>query len=70
MDNHEKQTHAYTPGLRVTAYTTLRKERRLPLAGEVRVTQGQSVKAEEVVAAAELPGNVTSVNVDGIGSLW
>ncbi len=63
MEKQSPQTHAYTPGLRVTAHTVLRKERRLPLAGEVRVTAGQSVRAEEIVAAAALPGNVISVNV-------
>jgi hypothetical protein len=63
MANPEKQTHAYTPGLRVTDHTVLRKERRLPLAGKVHVTVGQEVRAEDVVASAELPGDVTSVNV-------
>ncbi len=63
MANSEKQTHAYTPGLRVTGHTVLRKERRLPLAGKVHVSEGQEVKAEEIVASAELPGDVLSVNV-------
>ncbi|MGQ9729776.1 MAG: hypothetical protein ACUVX8_00755 [Candidatus Zipacnadales bacterium] len=57
------QTHAYTPGLRVTGYTVLRKQRRLPLPGKVHVSVGQRVTAEEIVAAAELPGDVLSVNV-------
>jgi hypothetical protein len=55
--------HTYTPGLRVTAYTTVRKERRLPIAGNVVVQKGTVLKAEDVVATAELPGNVTTVNV-------
>jgi len=55
--------HTYTPGLRVTAYTTLTKERRLPIAGEVLVRKGARVKAEDVVAKAELPGTVATVNV-------
>ena len=55
--------HAYTPGLRVTEATVLRKERRLPLPGEARVGVGQEVAAWEVVAATNLPGNVTTVNV-------
>jgi len=55
--------HAYTPGLRVTAHTTVRKERRLPLAGRVLVEAGASVRAEDVVAHAELPGDVATVNV-------
>ena len=55
--------HAYTPGLRVAELTVVRKERRLPLPGEVLVKVGDRVKATQVVARTELPGNVESVNV-------
>ena len=55
--------HTYTPGLRVTERTTVRKERRLPIAGKVIVEQGAAVRAEDVVARAELPGDVATVNV-------
>jgi len=55
--------HAYTPGLRATETTILRKERRLPLAGKVHVEQGRRVTAEDLVASTDLPGNVTTVNV-------
>jgi len=55
--------HAYTPGLKVTEGMILRKERRLPLAGETLVEQGDVVKAETIVAKADLPGNVQLVNV-------
>jgi hypothetical protein len=55
--------HAYTPGLKVTAYTKLRRERKLPLPGMVLVQTGQGVQAETVVARTELPGNVHSINV-------
>jgi len=55
--------HAYTPGLRVTEYTTIRKERRLPIAGDVLVEQGAAVSASDVVARAELPGDVRTINV-------
>jgi len=54
--------HSYTPGLKVTAWTKLRRERKLPLPGDVLVTEGQQVTAETVVARTELPGNVQSVN--------
>jgi len=37
--------HAYTPGLKVTRKTVLRKERRLPLPGEVVVKVGDKVSA-------------------------
>lgn len=61
--------HAYTPGLRVSELTILRKERTLPLKGEVVVKSGDSVTANQVVARTELPGNVHSVNVANILSV-
>ena len=61
--------HAYTPGVTVTAKTTLVRERRLPLAGTVLAKVGDQVKAEQVVARTELPGNVQTVNVANILSL-
>ena len=54
---------AYTPGLKVSPATVFRKERRLPLKGEVRVAVGDAVKAESVVASTFLPGLVEPVNV-------
>jgi len=54
---------AYAPGLTVTARTLFRKERRLPLKGDVVVEQGQDVTAETVVARTDLPGKVFPVNV-------
>ncbi len=58
--------HAYTPGLRVTGWTTIVKERRLPLSGEVMVQKGDRVTAERVVARTELPGNVQPVKAASI----
>jgi hypothetical protein len=55
--------HAYTPGLRVTENAVLRRERRLPLRGQVVVAVGQAVEPDTVVARTELPGNVQIVNV-------
>jgi hypothetical protein len=55
--------HAYTPGLRVTQQATIRKERMLPIAGEVLVAVGAKVQASDVIARAELPGDVATVNV-------
>jgi len=55
--------HAYTPGLRVTPYAVLRRERRLPLKGRVLVSRGDRVAPETVVARTELPGNVQTVNL-------
>ncbi len=57
--------HSYTPGLRVVKLTTITKERRLPLTGDVLVKVGERVKAQQVVARTELPGNVHPVNCAG-----
>ncbi|MCK4414100.1 MAG: hypothetical protein KAY32_11195 [Candidatus Eisenbacteria sp.] len=58
--------HAYTPGLRVSPWMPIRKERRLPLAGEVLVGKGDQVTAEQIVARTELPGNVQPVKAASI----
>ncbi|MCG9128140.1 hypothetical protein JT359_11115 [Candidatus Poribacteria bacterium] len=61
--------HAYTPGLKVTEGIIIEKNRRLPLEGEVVVEVGSTVKAEDVVAKADLPGNVQLVNIANLLSL-
>jgi len=62
--------HAYTPGLKVLAYTVLEKQRRLPLPGDILVKPGEKVNAEKIVAHTSLPGNVQTLNVAGLlGSL-
>jgi hypothetical protein len=58
--------HAYTPGLRVTPWAKIRKERRLPLAGEVMVKVGDRVTAEQIVARTQLPGNVQPIKAASI----
>jgi hypothetical protein len=55
--------HSYTPGLRVTVRTTVRKRRVLPIPGEVLVERGQPVTAESMIARADLPGRVYTTNV-------
>jgi hypothetical protein len=55
--------HAYTPGLRVTDDAVLRRERRLPLKGDVLAKAGDLVEPDTVVARTELPGNVQTVNL-------
>jgi len=55
--------HAYTPGLRVSEKTVVRKERRLPIKGEVVVAIGDTVSSDTVVARTHLPGNVQLINV-------
>ncbi len=61
--------HAYTPGLKVTDSTTIRRERRLPLKGEVVVSMGDEVTADTVVARTELPGDVQPLNLAGLLSV-
>ncbi len=61
--------HAYTPGLKVAAGTTIRNERRLPIGGEVIVRVGDRIEAEDVVAKAVLPGNVQLVNIANLLSI-
>jgi hypothetical protein len=56
-------SHAYTPGLKVLENTSVEKERRLPLKGEVLVDKGTDVTPDQIVARTHLPGNVKMVNV-------
>lgn len=55
--------HAYTPGLRVSERTILRKRRVLPIPGDVTVQEGDRVRAETVIARTLLPGKVHLANV-------
>ncbi|MES2463873.1 MAG: hypothetical protein V4671_25160 [Armatimonadota bacterium] len=54
---------AYTPGLMVSARTTVEKTRRLPLAGTVLVSVGDAVQPNTIVARAELPGLMQTIKV-------
>ena len=56
-------THAYSPGLRASARAVVRRERRLPLKGQVLVREGDVVAPQDVVARTELPGNLQTVNL-------
>jgi len=55
--------HAYTPGLRVARSLLVRKERILPLKGDVLVKQGDRVNANDVVARTQLPGDIEIMNM-------
>ncbi|MDY6786930.1 MAG: hypothetical protein SVK54_02265 [candidate division WOR-3 bacterium] len=57
--------HSYTPGLKVTQKAMVRKDRRLPLKGDVLVEKGDILKAEQIVARTELPGDVERLNFAG-----
>jgi hypothetical protein len=54
---------AYTPGLKVSARTTIDKVRRLPLKGAVLVKEGDQVSPDTVVARTELPGILQTVKM-------
>lgn len=54
---------AYTPGLTVSARTTIIKTRRLPLKGTVLSTTGTWVAPGDKVARAELPGIMQPIKV-------
>ncbi len=54
---------AYTPGLKVSARTTIDKLRRLPLKGEVLVKVGDRVTPGMVVARTELPGIMQTIKL-------
>jgi hypothetical protein len=54
---------AYTPGLKVSARTTINKIRRLPLKGAVLVKEGDRVTPDTVVARTELPGILQTVKM-------
>ncbi len=55
--------HAYTPGLKVTGSTTVRKTRRLPLLGTVKVEKGDKVDPTTVIATAAMPGDPVAINL-------
>src|SRR6185295_12572270 len=55
--------HSYTPGLTVTEHTTVRRRRMLSLPGSVLVSSGETVRANQAVARAELPGKVYPLNL-------
>ncbi len=54
---------SYSAGLTVTDSIILRKERILPLKGQVLVKKGDKVKGEDVVAETLLPGKVVPLNL-------
>ncbi len=58
--------HSYTPGLKVLHETKIRKDRILPLKGEVMVEPNASVAPDDIVARTHLPGNVQMLNVGNL----
>ena len=54
---------AYTPGLKVAKWATIKKIRRLPIKGEIVVKEGAEVEPESIVARAYLPGEMHIVHL-------
>jgi hypothetical protein len=54
---------AYTPGLTVSPSAVVRRQRRLPIKGDVLVRVGDEVRADTVVARALRPGPIRPVKV-------
>lgn len=54
---------AYTPGLKVSERTTHRARRLLPIAGEMKVEQGQMVDAQDIVAETFMDGDISPMNI-------
>jgi hypothetical protein len=61
--------HAYTPGLKVSAAAEVRRQRLLPIAGEVLVAVGDAVRPDTIVARALLPGNVVTLHLSRLLSV-
>jgi len=61
--------HVYIPGLKVTEFELVRKQRILPLKGEITVSIGDKVEPETTVARTFLPGSVETKNIAGILSV-
>lgn len=55
--------HAYTPGLQIKERIRYRVRRALPISGDVLVQQGDSVRAQQVVARTQQPGDVFPINM-------
>ena len=55
--------HAYTPGLKVTNRMKHSVVRMLPIKGDVMVKVGDSVVADQIVAATYMPGDVYPLNM-------
>jgi len=54
---------SYTPGLKILRNTVIKKERKLPLKGDINCSKGDKVKYDNTVASTYLPGNIHMVNV-------
>ncbi|WP_437204198.1 hypothetical protein [Planctomicrobium sp. SH664] len=60
---------AYTPGLQIKERTRYRAQRLLPISGDVLVQVGDVVRADQIVARTEQPGNLYPLNVANLLSI-
>ena len=51
-------SRAFTPGLRIVSAATIHRIRELPVSGDILVSVGENVDATQIVARAELPGEL------------
>ena len=56
-------SQAYTPGLKRKDLTLIRKERRLPVEGDVLVKGGDAVSHDTTIAVTEVPGDPNLINL-------
>ena len=54
---------AYTPGLKIKYATTITKERKLSLAGQVIVKNGEEVSFDDIIAVTQIPGDVFTIHI-------
>lgn len=55
MDSISRTAYAYTPGIKIKFSEVIQKVRKLPIPGKVKVSLGEEVKAEDVIASTEMP---------------
>jgi hypothetical protein len=53
---------SYTPGLKILENALIKKKRILPLSGKLHVSKNDLVKSNQIVASANIPGNVQMIN--------
>ncbi len=54
---------AYSPGIKVKAFTAIKRVRRLSVKGKVLVNEGSDVRYDAVVATSTLPGDVEILRI-------
>ena len=63
LGNLIKMSKSFTPGLKVLKKYAILKDRILPLRGKIKTEIGNNVSSDDVVASANIPGNVKMINI-------